>query len=78
MIILPIAFMNITNRPKLPRIHVTQLIKSMYSSSDQNGVTLREQLKYVKITLKEISVILWDSFRDHIIKERENKGTDTK
>ena len=37
----------------------------------QNNTTIIEQLLYIKLTLKETTSIMWENFRDAIIRERE-------
>ena len=37
--------------------------KSTYSSIDMSGVSLQQQLKYVRITTKELTLMLWDYWR---------------
>ena len=37
--------------------------RSMFSSTDMSGVSLKQQLKYVRITTKELTLMLWDYWR---------------
>ena len=67
-----------TNPKKLQHIQDTNKTQFVYSSSDTIGTTLEEQLDYIKLTTKEISSILWNTFRDYIIQQRINNRTDTK
>ena len=67
-----------TNPKKSHPLANTNKTQSAYSSSDTIGTTLEEQLDYIKLTTKEISSILWNTFRDYIIQQRINNRTDTK
>jgi hypothetical protein len=66
-----------TNPKKLQHIQDTNKTQSVYSSSDTIGTTLEEQLDYIKLTTKEIVFILWNSWRDYFIRQRNNNRADT-
>ena len=66
-----------TNPKKLQHIQDTNKTQFVYSSSDTIGTTLEEQLDYIKLTTKEIVFILWNSWRDYFIRQRNNNRTDT-
>ena len=67
-----------TNPNKSQNIPDTNKTSSVYSSSEKNGTTLEEQLDYIKLTIKEITSILWNNWRDYFIRQRNNNRTDTK
>jgi len=64
--------MNLPNQNQLPEEQNSPLIRSTYSSTPHNTVSLNQQLQYIKDTSKEVISILWNSFRDYIIKQRQN------
>ena len=66
-----------TNPKKLQHIQDTNKTQFVYSSSDTIGTTLEEQLDYIKLTTKEIVFILWNSWRDYFIRQRNNNRIDT-
>jgi len=67
-----------TNPKKLQHIPDTNKTPSVYSSSEKNGTTLEEQLDYIKLTIKEITSILWNNWRNYFIRQRNNNRIDTK
>jgi hypothetical protein len=67
-----------TNPKKLQHIQDTNKTPSVYSSSEKNGTTLEEQLDYIKLTIKEITSILWNNWRNYFIRQRNNNRIDTK
>ena len=56
-----------TNPKKLPNIPDTNKTQFAYSSSVKNGTTLLEQLDYIQVTTKEITSILFNTWRDYMI-----------
>jgi hypothetical protein len=66
-----------TNPENVPPLPDNQQRKSMFSSSDKDGTTFREQLDYIKLTTKEITIILWKTFREYISKQRNNNRHNT-
>ena len=68
--------MNTPNPNKSQKGQDANTTNAMYSSSENNGTTLEEQLTYIKDTSKELISILWNSFRDYLIKQRQNNCND--
>ena len=62
-IILPIAFTSIKKQMKKENTPEENTHRSMFSSTDMSGVSLKQQLKYVRITTKELTLMLWDYWR---------------
>jgi len=61
-----------TNPKKSQNIPDTNKTSSVFSSSQQNGTTLLEQLDYIKLTMKELTSILFNTWRDHMIEFQRN------
>ncbi len=77
-IILPIAFTSIKKQMKRDNTPEENTHRSMFSSTDMSGVSLKQQLKYVRITTRELTLMLWDSYRKYWIKQRRDRNAENK
>lgn len=64
--------MNTSNHNQSQKVPDANTTNAIYSSTENNGTTLEEQLTYIKDTSKELISILWNSFRDYLVKQRQN------
>ena len=69
-IILPIAFTSIKKQMKKENTPEENTHRSMFSSTEESGVTLKQQLKYVRITTRELTLMLWTYWREWYKKQK--------